>query len=528
MEKDFGCFYNPRPSPGRCIKDVRSNNVEEKCEIIDDKCRLKNLSPTPSTTPSTLQLPTTPSLPTLINIQPQHIQQPQIKKTGNDKLSGPISAYITNIKDKSFNFFGDAHFSMKNNCSPCQDINLSNLSLSSPPGSENCWDISVLLSKIFTQASEEGKWVDFYLEVPFTGKNSYIPGQKDALSNVDDYLSKLYYIFYNCLNKLKCKYDTTRFHYVDIRLEYKKLDLPKITSELEKLMGERIPNYTNDITNYEMSISLERVMTSLEYFNKMVFKNDRRRNKFIETTDKLMRDLYFSGGQTMTGKIYPKNVRLFKLYLTSDNFAQDATELMRESLSIANDPELNLKLITPSMIVNRRGKNMHRVRAQLEALENEGQEKLAKDIVDFILNQYINNNRTNEIIDLWRGIMIAYDGFIHAKYRSSNDINLLLSRFGKEIERLGKITAFSVTGIALIMDAYTLARMFRKFPDKKHIDSIKSIVYAGDTHISTYVKFFEYLGNKFIKYNPNEKNIRENKYLSISRCLNVDIKDFNL
>ena len=38
---DFGCFYNPRPAPGRCIKDPYSTTVEAKCEKVDNRCRLK-------------------------------------------------------------------------------------------------------------------------------------------------------------------------------------------------------------------------------------------------------------------------------------------------------------------------------------------------------------------------------------------------------------------------------------------------------------------------------------------------------
>lgn len=517
--EEFGCFYNPRPSPGRCIKDNISTNVEKQCEIANNGCKLKSDSKLPPITKSVL--------PPISTVPVVDIKKPNNMK--KDKLSGPISAYVTNMKNRSFNFYGDAHFSMENNCSPCKDINLRDLTVSLPPGSENCWDISVLLAETFTQASNEGKWVDFYLEVPFIGSNTYNPTRKDTLSNVQDYITKLYYIFYNCFNKLNCEYNTTRFHYVDVRLQYKKLKLPEFVSELEKLiMMENNATYTNELINYEMNVSLERVEKSLRKFGDMIAMKKRKRNQYIETTDKLMRDLYFSGGQTMSGKIDPKNVRLFKLYLTSDNFAEEATELMKESLTIANDPTLNLALVTPTMIVNRRGKNMHRVRAQLEALEIEGQQELAKKIVDFTLNKYINNNRTNQIIDLWRGIMIAYDGFINSKYRSANDTLMLFNKFMNEMDKNMKLTYFSVSGIALIMDAYLLGRMFRTFPGKNHIDSVKKIVYAGAFHILTYVQFFEYLGNNFIKYDTNKTNNIFDFDQKVTRCLNVDIDHFKL
>ena len=44
MENNFGCFYNPRPSPGRCIKDTRSKIVEGKCKIVNNACKLNQTS----------------------------------------------------------------------------------------------------------------------------------------------------------------------------------------------------------------------------------------------------------------------------------------------------------------------------------------------------------------------------------------------------------------------------------------------------------------------------------------------------
>lgn len=511
----FGCFYNKNPSPGRCIKDTRSDVVEKECEISNNACKLKALPP--------LRSPKTVTKETHKN---------------REKLSGPVSAYVTEYENKSFNFFGDAHFSMSGKCSPCQDINLQNLKINVPEESEDCWDISVLLSKTFTEASEKGVWVDFYIELPFLPVKEYRPSSKDIFSNIDTagYLYKLYYIFYNCLNKLGCKYDTTRFHYVDVRLEFHKVDLPKITSELEKLLtltGETRPEFSTGMNNYEMYISTKRVLNSLKKLRKMAVTNDKTKNPYIEETDKLMRDLYFSGGQTMQGKVEAKNIRLFELYLTSDNFAEDVQNLMKDSLINIQNTEEVLKLIKvlvpPTMLVNRRGKNMHRVRAQLEALENEGQGKIAELIKNFIMDKYRKNSNINKIIDLWRGIMITYEGFINAKYRSLNDVNTLIEKFQKEMRSLEELLMFSVSSIALLMDAYTLARMFRKYSGKNHIESVKSIVYAGEAHISTYVNFFEeILKTKFIKYEPNKMVFETKNYDKLRRCFDVNLKDFSL
>jgi hypothetical protein len=502
-----GCFFNPRPSPGRCIKDVQSAKIDKECEIVSEICRLKtNIS------------------------QNKEIIEQSHKHT--DKISGPISAYSTKI-EKSYNFFGDAHFSMERTCSPCKDINISSLKLVTPNGSDNCWDISVLLSEIFTQASKENKWIDFYIEIPFLSGNNFRPSQKDIEKGIDQfgYLYKLYYIFYNCLNKINCQYDTTRIHYVDIRLEYQKVSLPEITKELKNLIimsQQRVPlKYETNINLYESYISINRVGNSMDKLLEMVGTDKRKRNLYIEETDKLMRDLYFSGGQNMSGKIEPKNFRLFKLYLLSDNFAKEASDLIELNHISSNNELLILKdhLVPPTMMVNRKGKNMHRIRAQLLALEEEGKKDLALKIYDFIISEYLKKVDNSTIIDLWRGIMITYDGFINAKYRSLDDLQSLIYKFSQEFEKINQIQSFTVTGISLLMDAYTLARMFRTYPDKSHIDSVKTIIYAGDAHITTYVNFFEnILKADFEKYNPN-KNLLEN-YDKLIRCLDVDISKF--
>jgi len=201
----------------------------------------------------------------------------RINEKTQEKLSGPVSAYVTNYLNKSYNFFGDSHYGMEKNCSPCQDIRLSDLELVSPQGSDNCWDISVLLSKIFTEASEKGVWVDFYLEIPFISQNKYHPSEKGVFKQVDDYLYKLYYIFYNCLNKLNCKYDTTRFHYVDIRLKYKKLNLEELTNEMEQLTGKGKQEFLVKINNFENYISVERITNSLQVLQRMVLEG--KKNK---------------------------------------------------------------------------------------------------------------------------------------------------------------------------------------------------------------------------------------------------------
>ena len=43
---------------------------------------------------------------------------------------------------------------------------------------------------------------------------------------------------------------------------------------------------------------------------------------------------------------------------------------------------------------------------------------------------------------------------------------------------------------SLLVDAYTLARMFRKFNDKNHDESKRVIIFTGYQHIKKYHTFF--------------------------------------
>ena len=557
MEQKFGCAFNPRPAPGRCIKDATYKKIDPQCESTETTCRLFNSplpSPAPSpsapttTLPAFIPLTTTILPPAPVVAQTTHV----VKKTdkGKDKISGPISAYVTEYNGKKYEFFGDAHYSMTGTCDkPCNDVDITAPNFR---GSLNeminsnvpCWDIAVLLSNMFNDAAAKGKWIDFYIEIPFI---KLIAPEFHVRSNVEQagYLYKLYYVFYNCFAKIKCNYSTTRFHYVDVRQQYKSVDLASLTDELKHLLEAMSePQYNvGTFASYEMYIVFERIQKSIRRLSEIILKSRMEGNKiersaYIEETDKLVRDLYFSGGQTMTGKIEPKNVRLLKLYLLSDNFDRDVKNLMNESILVSTEPiKLLESLIPVSLIVNRRGKNMHRIRAQLEALENEGQGDLTNRIVPFILETYNREVNVNKIIDLWRSITLTYEGLLDSKFKKFDDVSTLMNKFAIEYKKASKFMSMSVSGASLLMDAYTLARMFRSYPNENkrtHINSSKNIVYAGDAHIQTYVNFFEtVLGTSFIKYEPNKEFLKrfhsDDPNINpkdIIRCLNVNLSDF--
>jgi hypothetical protein len=548
MEQQFGCAFNPRPSPGRCIKDPSYKKIDKQCEATNNICRLLNtgvVAPSvtlPALVPSSISKP----FPTLIVADKSLDNNKKSSDKRLDKLSGPISAYVTEYNGKKYEFFGDAHYSASGTClKPCNDVNInsdaSRMSLTQMINSDiPCWDIAVLLSNIFNSAAAEGKWVDFYLEIPFI---KLFPEEKEVKERVEEagYLYKLYYIFYNCFIKLKCNYSTTRFHYVDVRQQYKSVDLASLNDELRALIeaerGEGIPIFST-FASYEIYLVFDRMKKSINNLGDMIAFKSYDQNAYIEETDRLVKDLYYSGGQTMRGVVEPKNVRLLKLYLLSDNIDADVKELMKESIASVKEPVKLVEVLVPStLIVNRRGKNMHRIRAQLEALQNEGQGEMANKIISFILDTYNTKVNINLIMDLWTSITLTYQGLVDKKFKKMENAEILFDRFISEYKKAQKLFSLSVSGGSLMMDAYTLARMFRTYSNEKenkHIDSSKSIVYAGNAHIDVYIKFFEtVLQTSFIKYEPNiaflnkvHNNDPSVKSEDAVRCFNVNLSDF--
>lgn len=523
-----GCFYNPRPAPGRCIVDTQSNNIDGKCLKTENGCKL-NISEKEKEIQKQqqkeIQIPATPFLSSIEEIE-NKIEKEEEKLPITGKISGPISAFSANFefgkRIQKLNFFGDAHFSKTGICKPCQDFSLDAKTINNST-IENCYDISVLLSKVFTKAAQKNEWLDFYIELPFLNKGCKL--SKADLENHTDYISKLHYIFYNCLHKSGCEYSTSRFHYVDSRLEYKKVDLECVVQDFKDFQG--FPKFNTEIISLEMHVTVKMFEESMYNLTNMIFEESVYRNTQVENTDKLLKKLFFTGGNTLNGKVEPLNFRLFKLYLHSDDLINDVNKLL-DLKSLNLDKNLYEKIydlaITPNMIVKKNGKIMHKIRAQLYALEQEGSTEIAKYISSYFENKYLDRINVDEIMDIWNGVMIVYKAILNKKLSTPN-----FQIFKKKFASTMNILKNSIEATSVLMDIYLLARFFRNFSveskesKKLHIPSTKTIVYAGNAHILTYVEFFETLSTKFQKYGQLNSNLDAS---AINRCVNVNLDLF--
>ena len=415
-------------------------------------------------------------------------------ETLNAKLSGPVFACSGNDNGVSYLFFADVHESLANECLPCKSLN-DDLTDNNPPGSENCWHITRLLSDIF---SKDGVIADMFLEIPFIGKSAPRPSKREIKSSISRVgeINKLHYLFFDCFDKKQCKFKNVRFHYVNNRHRYtigSEGELLYKHNTLEKVGLIPLINKSLEIINY---ISKTKII-----YHEL--------KEHIELTNQILTE-FFSNNI---------GFKLLKLILTSDNYSKDVSSLLDSLLGkIPNEEEIMSDIIFSNLLVDREGKNMHRVRAQLYALSQEGQEEVVSKITKFILDKYSETIRDDELMQKWNNFMTLYKKLIKGVIVNDNEII-------KTSSEVKNIVGFFDYRNSYIMDSYILGRMFRTFPETQHKISNKRTVYAGVNHIITLTEFFE-----------KEMNVSFNKYGSsrsvstdsnkINRCIDIDINKF--
>ena len=430
-------------------------------------------------------------------------------------LSGAISAYMS--KDNNANvkylLFGDSHYSMDNMCKGnCNDIHSNENENKINETNTNCWEITYIFHDIINKAKQEDKVVDVYIEIPYLGKG-IVPDKEYIFEQVSKggYLMKLFGVFYDCITKSpKCMYDNVRFHFIDIRQEFIEEDGKYDDSLLVYETFITTDLYENIILNFNALYSAIN--------NKNDVNSDKKINlikKYIVLIDNLLERLYDIND--------PLSSKLFKLYLESDNFEIDMyKELMNDLKLVESYDKKLMKEIVRSMIpqhviVKRRNKVMHKIRAQLESLENENKVVIAKKIKKYIQKEYLKECNFDNMRKAWGEIMLI---FLTISIQKDKITKEKFVSYLKKIEhRLMTIIEKGVTGSSLLMDTYTLSRMMRTFPQSKvHKESSYKIIFAGQEHIKRYVEFLEKnMNEKFDKYEPNYVNVND----EINRCFKV-------
>ncbi len=346
------------------------------------------------------------------------------------KISGPVSTFYTEYDGIIYNFYGDAHGDMSAICKDCNDFDIKTKEKINVIN--NCWDITRILDENFTKAYKEGKYIDFYLEIPFAGKTKILDTTIEENVKKIGYIYKIWSQFLDCYAKKKCYVPTTRFHHINVR---------KTTGELR---GKPV-DYDRVLTEM-MSQTIQRFIDGL--------KNDNYQPESVVKLDSLIRDFYFSD----------KNNIFLKLMLKSQDFIFDVKTLLGNTIDNTGhnmSETIYDTIFDDDMIVFRNNKTLYRIGAQLYGLRNDGREKLADAIEEFILKEYRNTNINSYIKDLWTAFMTIHSGNLKNKNTEK------IEEFLKDLkENLRKTVEFRNMSGSFIMDAYALSRMFRVFKNK--------------------------------------------------------------
>ena len=566
------CGYRPRQKV--CARTPGLSQNDPECELVDNQCRVRFAEQvtqigTPLTTPTApaavvptefsrvVPTATRPKISTLSSLGATSTR-PGLQKTGAPKvtstrpgvilqkeiipkdistvpeeyrvfLSGPVSAFsfLHNLNglDVRFLFFGDEHMSMTQTCpQPCSDINIETHDYIEIP---KCFDIVALLSTIYRQAVKTGVYTDTYLEYQFISKEiskGFFEDPKLLLENIKTYgyIHKIYKIFQNCFLKSACGYPTSRFHYTDIRFTNVKEQLHSMLTLGQTSSVPSSPELPKPELTETKRIEVQFDLIMLTRLDSVVRRMLTEKNRSViqkeaEQFNQIMQIVYKD--RVKKSQDYDLSDKLFLASLESDDYTNQVTKLIEGylfSLPSTVRSKLITELTNPSVISKTDNKIQHRVRKQLYQLEQEGQGELAQKILDFAKEEYFQNALPSEIIKIWNEI---YNNFV--AFTRDNSLEALLAFGQSQSNVIYQIVRLVVTG-SNIMDAYTLARLFRDFSKSKkpnsHVPSSVRIIYAGNNHILKYIKFFtEKLNVKINSYpgNPQTK-----------RCLEVDVRDF--
>lgn len=356
-------------------------------------------------------------------------------------------------------------------------------------------------------------FVDFYIELPFRAKENgdtvvkasqnlleHLLEQWNKSQTVEEfgYISILENLFNDCFkpNKENCVYQpNVRFHYVDIRQLQGKGE-PILIGLSSYVYVDRL---NNDIQIIKYLVGMGRLGIP---FNEI--PNFDMLKEHIEITNYLMEKLYLKGYRLIDSPIN-YNREIFMAHLDSDDFEADVTRILNdiEKYIGSKNTEDSMKI---SKVINtlkgfytiRNGKKMHRIRAQFLALDQDGVRddngRLMSELIrDFILKEFNNVQQSFDLWTPWTKLYNVYKGLIKSTYGPTMGKKLDEAViYLKELNDINKNNyILLIKSDVLLMDAYTLARIFRKYQGKTHKPSNEVVIFAGLTHINRYDKFFE-------------------------------------
>jgi len=473
---NFGCFYNPRPSPGRCIKDIRSSIIESKCEIADNQCILKR----DDETVKKLLVPT--SL-TLDKIKKRTNQEPD--KIYIDKLIGPFSISMFKFNGDTFILIGETHnVTPETAIGSCPDgkerldISLTNDKILYTGTSKNSMDIVRYLYQI-TQSGEsrKNKMLDIFIEASYriSGGKNISPVSRGNLKRLDD-------IFKHCLfdDKEKCNLKYSRIHYFDFRgiagktKQYttfgKLLEIYYIKDLRYGFINDSIHllfNIATEIYNSKLKEDYEKIIILSQIWDilKMILIDTKFINRWLNLI------IYEDDKYEALRKMYPSELvnkieekineilpSLQKQYGVDSYIGNKLQHLMNSIRFFRENPK--------------HVSHMYKAQKQLDRLMKENP-RLGLTIYDY----YKLNPHQMDVVDFSWFDHIDSMFEIQNILKLNNEKMVIKEQYNKDIRK--------------IMDIFSLSRLLRKFGETE--GGVK-IVYMGDGHVGDWLKFFQETG----------------------------------
>lgn len=326
-----------------------------------------------------------------------------------------------------------------------------------------CYDFLYFLEKMFDDAYNNKVYMDVFLEYPYNLlKTENLP---QGLIIKDSYLHMVYDKFQNCftLQKKNCKYSPyVRVHYTDLRLTYNVLNrVVSSTSIVIDIMDE----FLSTLDPYTLP-NKEDFMQSFLFLNELFKFN-------------------FENGYS-----------IFEILMTKDDYDKDIIDFYVPFKSKIKNLKTNLitnyeQYITDllTLFKKRNNKKIFIAKHQLDELRKDNVTFDGQNIVDLITKNILDTRKVvkdqfeSEINQSWKILTRRYTNLI-SNWNQMN-LRMFASSFDQNIEDFYQI---AVAIDAIMLDAYILPRVFRKF--SAHPSTL-TFVLAGSGHIQFEVDFFK-------------------------------------
>lgn len=465
------------------------------------------------------------------------------------RISGPVSLYYYKFDNRNFYFFGDHHFSTDFNCewlipeSQCSTV-LEDLKLYY--SSDECWDIVAFLKIIFERAlirarktdeDNENNYIDFFLETSFkestsTSEKDWLAHQLQILDRInsdedisdipkdlvqilldreDDiyniyhdlgYIPRIYLVFNSCFqpDKTQCPYNPyVRFHYADSRHQI--VD-GKIISDFSSRLFTIINSLSQSILDKPPSENVISTIITLSMLINIMMSGD------------IIQDIYRAYFLSSNFPITIEDIFIKQFGLIGLKFIELLNEL--EINFDVNLVPINIGSIDDPYVVR-----VHRIKEQLDKLREDNIEYNGRNIADLITDFSLARYVGKDIIEtktLWSKYFNNYVKPLRSKQKPLLD--------NKTIKEIFDVIDLSFMDLGIpLMDAYLLARMFRRFSQSEipHIVSKNVITYTGSAHTDVYNRFFQFmLGREPILIKP-ERDVNSSERPKSRRRRNPQI-----